>query len=164
MPYPTWRPGERITAARLNALVLSATKPADETVTGSTTMQNDADLFVALEAGRTYRFDALLLVATPDAADIKLGWGMPASANLRWSPRGIGAGVTANVGDILVQSRTGIEEAVVGGGGGSTMICTPSGIITTVGAGTLQLRWAQNAASGSTIVRAQSNLTALLVG
>ncbi|MGW1938943.1 hypothetical protein [Streptomyces goshikiensis] len=137
----------RMTAAE--AEVRAAVKTADESVTGSTTLQDDDHLALSVVAGGWYAIEAHLDVEADPAADITIGWSAPASAVLSWTETGISAGNTGNIGsikqsrlDVATSSGVGIVAA------GSTV--RPAGVLRVAAtAGTLQLRWAQTVSSGT---------------
>ena len=69
---------------------LAAYKTLDETVTNSTTLQNDDALLVSLAANAVYLFAVLLDYegAAVGTGDLKYGWGVPTGATMRASCTG----------------------------------------------------------------------------
>lgn len=119
----------------------AAYKTSDESVTSSTTLQNDNELALTLTAGGLYRFAAWLYVVGTTA---KVSFTFAGTA--QWSE--------PNGGTVVTASGTTVTAAA-----GGWLI---AGTITAASAGdTLQLEWAQNSSSGTaTTVKAGSILTA----
>ena len=57
-------------------------KPADETVNNSTTLQNDDDLTFSVSANKEYAVWGVLYMNSPGNADMKFAWSVPAAATL----------------------------------------------------------------------------------
>lgn len=130
---------------------LFAVKPTDESVTSSTTLQNDDHLLGAIPAAGTYLFDLYAMVSGGNAAgDIKFGFTFP-TGTLHFM--GLGLDVS------LASGTTGTMEtnSKQGAASGTTIIgygisTTPTwiqlhGILIATAAGTLQTQWAQVASS-----------------
>lgn len=162
---PTTRTvGEIITAAKwntdltdnLNAIrTLAIRKTADETLATSTTFQDDNHLFFSVAANEIWAFELELLFSTPVAADFKMQWTSPAGATGNWwgfwNDNG---GPTVNY--ITRRSLAGTFALDTANGDGNLAI--RGAVVNSTTAGTLQLQWAQNAASGTTTVFANSFL------
>lgn len=121
---------------------LFARKTADESVTSSTTVQDDDHLFVQLEANSVYQFEMVLL---PQGAtgDFKFQFSSPSGATVFGSYLGYDAALTALAANYW-------DGTAVGVGAGVTTPTTARGtIITGANAGRLKLQWAQNTSSGS---------------
>lgn len=132
---------------------LTAKKTSDETVSSSTTLQNDDELFIALEANKTYAFEFFLLVLTNAAPDFKWAITGPSGA----TGRVLGDAVT---GDTLFQTQalgTSVAATLFASSTGGLVL---HGTITTSATpGNLQLQWAQNTSSAiSTTVESGSYL------
>ncbi|WP_159062002.1 hypothetical protein [Streptomyces sp. WM6368] len=145
----------RMTAAEAETRI--AVKTADEPVTSSTSLQDDDHLSLTVVAGGWYAVDAYLDVEADPAGDLTIGWSVPAGATMSWTEGGISAGNTSNIGSIKLQRNDAGTSSGVGiiAAGSSVR---PAGRLTVGGtAGTLQLRWAQTASSGTpTIVKTGS--------
>jgi hypothetical protein len=137
--------------------VRGAVKTADEQVVSSTTLQDDDHLALSVVAGGWYAVDCFLDVEGDPAGDITMGWSVPAGSTMTWTEGGISAGNTNNIGSLKIQRNDAATSSGVGiiAAGSSVR---PSGRLTVGGtAGTLQLRWAQTASSGTpTIVKTGS--------
>lgn len=164
--YPPVYAGTIVTAAFLESMCpVTATKTATESVTSSTTLQNDDQLAAPTEVNATYEV-ALLLLHDSDATaagDIKIGWTGPAGATLTWGVHGANTAQTTStaVAAVNMQTRTIAEVAAFGGGDSTGTVALVYGTLVTAGtAGTLQLQWAQETSNAvATNVRAGSRLT-----
>lgn len=136
---------------------LGAFKTANETVTSSTTLQNDDELFVSVSASTYYKFTALLLWTSGGTPDFKFALSMPASATARgaianWSNAGA-------AGSLLVNSFTLTDTTAVSISGAGTTFSSQGQhtlvhgyILTSVTAGTVYIQWAQNTSDASNTV------------
>lgn len=159
----SFKAGQRLTAANLNAaLLLSAYKANDQSVTSSTTLVNDNELAIPVAANTTYYVKALVFYAggTHNTSDFKYNFTYPAGSA---SPSVRYIGLTPAA--LAVQYGT----VILGGAGafgtnGTSNILTVDldfTLITSTTSGTLHLQWAQNTSSGTaTTVKAGSSLLA----
>lgn len=152
--------GSLATSAFVNSLApQGVVKPTDESVTSSTTLQSDNDLYAPLNAGS---FAFLLMVAyeggTQGSSDLKIGFSVPASTtSFRASPTYSDTSGTAHVGNSLTSSST-IAAGTSGAGNLHTLSITGAVVLTT-GGQNLTVQWAQNTSSStSTIVHSGSSL------
>lgn len=162
--YPPVYAGTKVTAAFLESMLpLDVVKAATETVTSSTTFQDDNELFVPVAANATYRFDILLLHSSGTTGKIKIQFTAPAGASTAWGVIGVNSAVTSStvVTDLAMPSRVLSDTLVLGGGNLTGTTALISGSITTSStAGNLTLQWAQNTSDGAaTQVRAGSTLS-----
>jgi hypothetical protein len=153
--------GSRITAALLQSVApMGVIKGADESVTSSTTLQNDNELFVPVIANATYLFDCYLDFegGTAGASDIQWQWTIGAGT-LRY--QAIYAQASSGLGLIAGVTYAGSANVAAGtNGAGSLRGLSMNGTLVTSGASSLQLQWAQNTSSATaTIVHAQSYLS-----
>lgn len=155
---PTWSVGEDITAADLqimsddlNALWTQpfARKTATESVTSSTTLQNDDALSVAVAASTTYHVECVLLYDGATAGDLKVGFTAPASASFEGIAVGPSPTAASSADDVTAYVVLGTANNFGALGTGTTTALKINGVITTSGSGTLQLQWAQVASSGT---------------
>lgn len=134
-------------------------KTADESVTSSTTLQNDDHLFFPVGASETWIFDMFLSPYGSSSGDIKFAFTVPAGATIKWSM----LGTNSNAGSsVYMQTTGGASLPFQLFGGLPAEMCMIRGIVTTAGtAGTLQLQWAQNTSNATaTSVQADSYLQA----
>lgn len=164
MVYPSIPAGRRITGALLESMLpLVAYKATTEPVTSSTTLQNDDDLVLSVEANATYEMD-LKLFHDSDATvagDIKIGWVGPSGATMNWGVHGANSAATSSTSALAnMQTRVIGEVAAFGGGDSSGTVALAFGVLVTSStAGTLQLQWAQETSNAvATNVRAGSLL------
>lgn len=135
--------------------VRSWSKAATETVTSSTTLQDDDHIAgITLEAGKSYR--ALLVVTVSsggdEAADIKLAWAT--TATITKSARtllGPALAMTDATTTTMRASATALTSSVSYGidGGAAAAIIEELLLEDVTVAGTLKLQWAQQASSGT---------------
>lgn len=134
---------------------LSVLKTTDESVASSTTLQDDDELFLTLEANGVYEFEALLIITSDVTPDFKYLWneadGTFDFTQTLWET---GAAVSQ---DSINEISAALAVIVTGTTENFILI---KGIIIAAGAGgTLQLQWAQNTSdAGSTVVKANSYL------
>lgn len=161
------RVAHKVAVSDFDALGITAWKTADETVTSSTTVQNDDQLFLPLALNAKYKFDAVIFYsggASP-IGDLKLKWTGPVGAVMQWANFGVNtSGLTQY--NVVVEALAAASPRAVGtNGAGNWMSCRPAGTLTTAGtSGNLQLQWAQNSSSATgTIVYANSYISLLRV-
>lgn len=171
----TWVTNEVVTAAIMNAHVrdnLNAIngfvrKSADESVASSTVLQNDDHLFLPLAANGTFVVEGLLVYNGQTFAagpgDLKVDWTLPAGATMRWVRNGPGSN-TPNGIDLVVTDNATIRALGTYGAATDVGASFRGWITTGATAGTLQMRWAQNASTGvATTIRTGSFLRLIQV-
>lgn len=135
-----------------------ARKTADESVTSSTTLQDDDHLVIALGANQVWLIEAYISVIGDLTGDIQVGFVVPASSTLRWSGHGpdtaqTDPGNTNMRTDGATVSDTAKAYGTTSGGNIGIFI---KGLVATAGtSGNLQFRWAQ-ATSDATASTVQS--------
>lgn len=139
-------------------------KTADESVTSSTTMQNDNELLVPVAANTRYWVECFLIYSAHPNFDCKTGYSGPSGSTFDWCGDGLISGETTTVGEVT-KSLQGLgstpgHAGVLESGSPIDMVAMHKGVLTTGGsAGTLTLRWAQLSSGATpTIVRAGSVL------
>jgi hypothetical protein len=131
-------------------------KTADQSVTNSTTLVDDNQLFYPLQVGTSYYFEALIEFTATAGGDIQLAFTIPTAATLRWGP--------ANsikidpAGAIVVEGQTTTSGTAVSFGyatGGTRQQILIKGYVACGAiAGNLQLQFAQDTAdAGPTTIR-----------
>ncbi|MFJ3834430.1 hypothetical protein ACIPY6_02815 [Streptomyces sp. NPDC090054] len=138
--------------------VRSVAKLVDEQVTNNT-LQDDNELLLSVVANGWYRVDLYLDTEGDPAADLTMGWSVPAGALLSWTEGGVSAGNTNNIGSIKLQRNDAATSSGVGIIAAGSVVL-PQGVLRVAGtAGTLQFRWAQTTTNAApTIVKAGSAL------
>ena len=158
--YPVIQAGQRITAALLTSMMpQTVIKPSDETVTSSTTLQNDNDLSAPVAANASYIFEIYLDFegGTQGSSDLKLQLIGPSGTAIRYQ---IICGDTSG-NPYVAGGQTQLTTPAAGtNGAGTFMALSMKGtVVTGSSAGTFQLQWAQHTSSGTgTIVHVGSSL------
>jgi hypothetical protein len=146
----TFASGQKIfTADDLQQLVgLNAFKPSDETITNSSTLQNDDHLVVSAAANLTYAFRGLIMFTATTVADFKMDLSTPSGATWRLTAQTFNRG--AAQGSQGSDARTALQgETLAIPGQGTAFSATGQwvdlqGVVTIGGtAGNVQVRWAQ---------------------
>jgi hypothetical protein len=131
-----------------------ARKTADESLSSSTTLQDDDALAWTVRASGIYRLDLWLLYISGTTPDLKIGWSYPAGCTMKW-------GWLGNDTSLSVINAAGYDQTSTPALGGSSLdLWARIHAVVTVSAtaGTLTLKWAQNTSDGgTTTVRAGSH-------
>jgi ABC-type uncharacterized transport system permease subunit len=148
MTKPTFVTDDVPTATEVNEFMVNINtviKAATESVTSSTTLQNDDELFTSVLASATYRFTVGLKYDGPQLADLKFAFTVPAGATanawLVFLPTSTTTGTDPQIsgGDVTASNAIGTN------GSGTSMFALFEGILVTAGAaGTFQFQWAQS--------------------
>lgn len=136
-------------------------KGADQTLTASTTLQNDSALLTpTLPPNSTWEVAALIAYDDSAAGDFKIAWSHPASSTFVWNGSGCGLGAATSPVTMSGFIGSATSTATYGGVGAGTEIpVVVQGVLTVTTAGVLQLQWAQNTSDPATLtVRAGSYL------
>ncbi|WP_192581079.1 hypothetical protein [Micromonospora noduli] len=142
--------GMRLTPALLNPP--SAYKTMDETVTSSTTLQDDDHLFVSVVVGAVYDLRLRAFVNSNVTPDFKFGWSYPSGTTITWAVVDVQAGTTAG-------KRSQSDVEAVASTGASQLLSVDGTVIVGGTGGTLRFRWAQNGSNAAaTTVQAGSSL------
>lgn len=148
--------GARPDASTFYALInelrpLFVRKTADETVNNSTTLQNDDQLALAVEANVTYWLSMRLLMSSGATPDFKMLFTFPSGLTMKLH------NVEPTPTISVPYDQTTV--AAVSGTGADATIQVEGLVVVSSTAGTLQLQWAQNTLNASnTIVRADSTM------
>lgn len=127
-------------------------KASSETVTSSTTLQNDDDIVFNLPEPGTYSIKALLTAAGATNGDIKIDWVASSGATQLTTRRCLGPAVGASdsTSASMRCSAHNLTTAVSYGTNESTVsVILEEFLVTTSATGTVQMRWAQNASSAT---------------
>ena len=157
--------GSRLPASALRSIApLAAYKGALESVTSSSTLQNDDALFLTLLANATYDLDMFVAYngGTQGSSDLKGAFAIPSGATLVYGFNSNGLTSTPHVG--FYGSGTGAFTAGTGATTATNWTLRLSGTIVTSAAGVLQFQWAQATSSATaTSVLPGSKLTAVQI-
>lgn len=142
-----------VAAAELNRYLIQSShviKTSNESVTSSTTVQNDDQLFLQVEANTNYWFMGLFIYTGDAAGDFQVKFSSPSGSTLKWLSDALGAGATTT-SDIVSRTMQGTSSGPAFGCiTGSDAIGIPKGLLQ-VGSsgGTFRLTWAQSVSSGT---------------
>lgn len=154
--YPQITAGQRITAALLlSMLPIDLYKTANTTRASTTTLANDPDLTMTLDANAVFSVEMHLFYAAVDAERMKTAWAAPSGATGFRTCVGPDQGVILSAGSSGGQGRWGVHNfntaSTYGTRNSTTLLCyaLERGVVTTTSGGTLALQWAQGT-SGTT--------------
>lgn len=134
------------------ATSLFVRKTANESVTSSTTLQNDDQLVLAVAANTTYVLDMMLIYSGAEAGDLQLNWTVPTGATMDYRWDGPPTSITGTSdGDTrygALNAPPGTSTAI--GATAGNLIAFGRGLLVVGGtAGNVQLQWAQSSSSGT---------------
>jgi hypothetical protein len=139
-------------------------KPSGELVTSSTTLQDDDDLYLLVQANATYHVQCHIIYSADVAADLLWNWTAPTGSAFDWHMGAAEANAAASAAaDTWWQASTLLtNESAAGVGSGVKMVAQPTGLLrTSTTAGYFRIQWAQRSSSGtSTDVKVGSALFA----
>lgn len=143
-------------------------KPASQSISNSTTTQDDLHLQLSVAANAVYRLEGLLIFNGPSGANLKMGWSAPGLSALDWTALGQNTAASSSVGPVITNAQTLSSNAYALGtiGTGTNMIAIVRGLLVTgSGSGTFKLQWAQNTANATaTTMVLNSNISLQRVG
>lgn len=146
------RAGHKVTIADFDAIGSWALKTSNESVTSSTTLQNDDQLVLPVAANAKYTFEMFLIYdgAGAGLGDLKRDFTGPSGIVMNYAnfgPNNSAAGLTQY--DVVMATLTDVSR-VLGTNGATAMTAQPKGYVATSStAGNLQFRWAQNVSSAT---------------
>ena len=142
--------GETILASDIK-ISRTKNKAIAESVTSSTTLQNDNDFVIPMEAGKTYEVVLLLHCTGAAAGDIKTGWATTGTITSNGRSIFGPAGTTTTVLDSNMDfSGWNLTDGVTYGlDGSNTAVIKEELSVTCTVAGNLTLQWAQGTSSGT---------------
>lgn len=147
----TFSSGMKLTSARLNALVPTlAQKTSTESVTSSTTLQNDDQLAVSVLANAGYRLTAVIRYDGVTGGDIKIGWTGPSGCAFDYAANALGTAAVVYTDDQQFPGNISSTPTFGAVGVGTTASIHIEGLVE-VGAtsGTLQFQWAQGTSNAT---------------
>jgi hypothetical protein len=153
MGVPTWNDGDVLDAIDVNDWFVprTARKPSDQQ-SGNTTLIDDADLQLQVDANAAYKWDVLLQCtgASIGTGDVKVTFTWPSGATAMWYGDGFAAS-TGSPGPSVthVETASGTAHAFGIDGSGLSPVRITGRIATSSTAGTLKMRFAQNTSSGT---------------
>jgi hypothetical protein len=157
MALGTWTDGNQLGATDVNTKIVQVTfitKPSNESVTSSTTQQNDNHLFFSATASTNYWIKAYIMVDGADtSAGIEFGWYGPSGASFDWCSDALSD--DADGFGPVSRTRQGITNLpqMQTNGAGTNLVIPCVGLLqVSTTAGTFGFRWAQ-ATSNATATR-----------
>ena len=149
--------GHIVVTSDFDVFGITAYKTGDESVTSSTTLQNDDLLVLPVVAAGRYIVECYFTYtgAADPGGGLKMGWTGPSGSTMRWATYGTNQG-TLTTYDVVSQALGG--GRVVATNSGTEMSCHPYGVLNVGGtSGNLQLQWAQGTSNATpTILKAGS--------
>jgi hypothetical protein len=140
---------------------LFARKTASQSVTNSTTLQDDTHMQLSVTANSTYRLEGYLIFnGAASAANLKMGWSAPSGATLDWIGTGQNATATTTSGPVITNSQTIASNTYQLGtiGTGTNMAALIKGLLIVGGTGgTFKLQWAQATANATATTMVQNS-------
>lgn len=151
---PFWQAGQRVTAGKLLSTIPMILPKTTATARASTAaLADDPDLKIALTDAGTYIVEMTLLYGAITASGFQTSWnvaGAVTSSGRSCIGPGSSAASTDNIG--MHWGQHAYATAVSYGGRNSASALTivqESGLVTTTGAVTITLRWAQGTSNAS---------------
>jgi hypothetical protein len=165
MTAKVWNVGDILTASDVNVFLaaLSGVKSANQVISNTTTLINDADMRFAVAANSLYEFHVFLRFSSPTGGDWKSSFTVPSGAVAHFSVYGnLIGGTFGGPGDFTDTSVVTSQ----GQGASTTQTANFFGWVDTAGtAGTLIFQWAQNTTNaGDTTLYANSYLSGRRIG
>jgi hypothetical protein len=156
-----WAVGDVLTASDVNVFLveLSGVKSANQIISTTTTLINDADMRFAVAVNSVYEFRVHLRYASPTGADWKSSFTVPAGASAKFNA--VGNNLSGLVRDVTLEWADTDSVTSQGKGAGTLMIAEFFGFITTAStSGNLIFQWSANTSNaGNTTLFQNSYLT-----
>lgn len=128
-------------AVSAGTTILAAVKTVDELVNNSAVLQDDDALVVSLAASKTYSFTLFAKFSSATATpDLKFDFSGPTGAH-QWFFNTTSGGTSASGASAALATDQSVTTS------STTGVLVIQGIAVTVGAVSLQFRWAQNTAT-----------------
>lgn len=154
--FPVIYAGQRITATLLTSMEpINVWKTNNTDRASTTTVTDDPDLTVTLEANATYRAVFYLHYAATDTARFKTQWTVPSGATGNRTAVGADQGVILSGTSSGGTGRYGVHgyttACTYGTRNDNTFLCSAieEAVLTTTSAGTLAIQWAQATSSAT---------------
>lgn len=153
MAFKVFSVNETFTSSDVNTYLAQqqiVIKTSTESVTSSTTVQDDNELSMTLNANTNYWLDGLLINDGAAAGDFKLQFVVP-SGTIRWLSDGPDSAAAATTDIVDRNWKAGSLTTIMGCiAAGTSTVLPVSGIIRTgASGGTFKLQWAQGTSSGT---------------
>lgn len=144
--------------------VLFARKSANQSITNSTTLQDDTHLQFTVAGSAIYRVEGLLIFnGATSGGGMRIGWSAPPLSSFDWIATGQNTGATATAGSVITNAQNlSSNNYGLGTIGTSTnMTAAVRGLLQTgTNGGTFKLQWAQALANATAVTMVQNtNIT-----
>lgn len=129
-------------------------KAAGESVTSSTTIQDDDDFVITLDADKVYRIELYASISGATGGDFRVAWATTGGV-AQYTGRHVQAAATASTDTLNTSIRTSVHNLtteIISGTeatGGSHQESFLVETFTSGASGTLRLRWAQGTSSAT---------------
>ncbi|MBI4160711.1 MAG: LamG domain-containing protein [Candidatus Yanofskybacteria bacterium] len=143
------------------AELLKARKSSDESVTSSTTLQNDDELKLTLAANKTYTIDAVIFATSASSnPDFKIAFTVPSGATMTLGYIAASPSNLLTQGELLSSSGTASQVIPLRANASAVVLVKGTVVIASTG-GDLTLQWAQFTSNATaTVVKAGSYIRA----
>lgn len=146
------------------ALPVTIRKPANESVTSSTALQDDDHFAFTVAANSVYTVESFIVYtgAADPAGGLQMAFSGPAGASMSWANYGVNINLPSPTTlisyNVVAETLAAGSPRSVGTNLGTAMTCRPTGTLVTSGtSGTLRFRWAQSVSNATaTVVQANS--------
>lgn len=155
MTKPTYVTGDVPTASEINEWFVGvnfARKSSTESVTSSTTLQDDDDLSVAVLANGVYVVECHVFYDAATAGDLKLGWSYPAAATGTFTALGLSPSPAppSSSDDVTATADIATAFNLGGAGTGTTLSAFIKGLLVVSStAGNFRVQWSQVSSTGT---------------
>ena len=162
MVMRVFNPGDVLAAADVNEQLVNtkyAIKPADTSRASTTTLANDPDLTVSVDANKTYYVQVTIIyTAVSGSGDLKFAWTVPAGTV--FSGTVMNDATTVNMGAYQAGGTLISQTQSFVGGGASILASAFSGVLAIGGSsGSFTLQWAQQTSNvTATVVKQGSHM------
>lgn len=147
-PTPSNNTASLVTDITCPVATTAVRKTSDESVTSSTTLQNDDELKLALESGKSYAINGALFATSSSATpDIKIAFTTPSGTTM---DIGFMAAFGGSLRRAELLDTSGAESSRIAIGANNTTIIQLMGTLEVgVTAGDVTLQWAQRTSNGN---------------
>jgi len=165
----TWSAGETLTAANFNTQFrdnlntlshLVVRKTADESLSSSTTLQDDNHLILPVAANEVWQFSFNIIYSSGTTEDFKIGFTFPTSGRIDAMGVAFDGALAVSLPNVSTTTSPATPTTALGGAGTTVRFpVSMQGIFTNSStAGNVTLQWAQNT-SGATTTTVYANST-----
>lgn len=150
---PTFSTGDVPTATQVNSWFTNVTfvrKTATESVTSSTSLQDDDVLTLTPDANTVYELSGQIIYDGATGGDLKIGWTLPASSTFNYWASGVYTTAALYIDDQAFWDDGSATPTFGGLGAGTTAAIALGGLLVMAGtSAAFTFRWAQGTSSGT---------------